>query len=271
MQNHFSSQVYYQNAENRLRVVLERTYLHWKPHFQPSIEVVYLRSGSSTVLIDTKEYRLEPDDLLIVFPQQIHSYHDDNNPDCMVMFVPLDFVPLFRDQFCCTLPTDPVLRGASRFPHLLELFPHIQHAASHTGPHSNEILQGYLAAFFGQLLEQLTLETTGDIEYSIVHTILRYCTAHCYEPLNIQSLSEALHLNRSYLSAVFSQQLHISLSDYLNALRIEEACRRLRNTNDTITEIALAVGFENTRTFNRAFMRNCNITPSDYRKLHKTK
>ena len=81
-------------------------------------------------------------------------------------------------------------------------------------------------------------------------------------------LADELHLHRSYLSSVFSRQLHISFNDYINALRIEDACHMLRSTNNTRTAIAATVGFETTRTFNRAFQRSYGMTPSEYRK-HK--
>lgn len=264
-------QIQYQETENYLRSVLNRSFLRWRPHFHSSLEVVYLRSGSSTLLVDGTEYHLRADDLAVIFPQQIHSYRDDVSPDCMVMFIPLDYTTVFREQLCQSLPTDPILHEASRFPYILELFAHIRHAKHHPGTHENEVCCGYLAAFIGLLLDHIPLKTTRDIELSAIHTVLRYCAAHFSEPLTISTLSDELHLHRSYLSSIFSHQLQIGFNEYLNSIRVEEACRRLRSTDDMITDIALSVGFDNTRTFNRAFQRVCGKTPSEYRKSYNAK
>ena len=80
------------------------------------------------------------------------------------------------------------------------------------------------------------------------------------------SLEEALHLNKYYVSHLFSQKLGISFHDYINSLRVSEACRLLLNTEKSITQISEGVGFNTLRTFNRAFTKQLGISPSQYRK-----
>lgn len=263
-------QVYYQYKENTMRMSLHGKRLAYIPHFHPSVEVVYMRQGHSTVLVGKQEYRLVPDDLLIVFPHQIHSYRDDDSTlDRVLMFIPLNYIPAFRDQLCTSLPACPILPNASRFPRLIALFEAIYEARYTDTPNATEILGGYLTAFTGLLLPRLSLETIDGAAFGTVHTILRYCSAHYREPLTIARLADELHLHRNYVSSVFSQRLHISFNDYLNSLRIEDARRLLSSTDDTVTAIADAVGFETIRTFNRAFQRVCGMTPSEYRREKK--
>lgn len=262
-------QIYYQYNQSAMLLSTHSTNLSYRPHFQPSLELIYIYQGHSTALVDEQEYRLGPDDLLIVFPHQIHGYRDDDaDLDRLMLIIPLDHIPAFKELLCSRLPACPILHNASRFPCLIELFTHIHKALRADSPYAADILRGYLTAFLGQVLTQLTLEPINDIAFNAVHSILSYCSAHYREPLTMGRLADELHLHRSYLSSVFSRQLHISFNDYINALRIEDACHMLRSTNNTMTAIAATVGFETTRTFNRAFQRSHGMTPSEYRK-HK--
>ena len=62
-----------------------------------------------------------------------------------------------------------------------------------------------------------------------------------------------------------SNKLHIGFNDYINSLRVSNACKHLLKTDLSITEISEIVGFNTLRTFNRAFVKQMGITPSDYR------
>ncbi|MBO7296439.1 MAG: helix-turn-helix transcriptional regulator, partial [Clostridia bacterium] len=64
----------------------------------------------------------------------------------------------------------------------------------------------------------------------------------------------------------FGNKIGTGFNDYINALRVSEACRYLRRTNKSITEISALVGFGTLRTFNRAFIKQVGTSPSEYRK-----
>ena len=56
------------------------------------------------------------------------------------------------------------------------------------------------------------------------------------------------------------------MNDFIIDLRIEEAMKLLRSTDRQIIDIAFEVGFNNLRTFNRAFSKNLSRTPQEYRR-----
>ena len=63
-----------------------------------------------------------------------------------------------------------------------------------------------------------------------------------------------------------SNKLKMGFNDYVNSLRISNACKQLIKSDASITEISENVGFNTLRTFNRAFMKQTGMTPSEYRK-----
>jgi len=116
--------------------------------------------------------------------------------------------------------------------------------------------------------ENLTPVVLGDSD--TLRSIVAFCAQNYSENLSLSLLQERLHLDKYYIPHLFNDKLKIRFNDYINALRINEACRFLANTESSITEISELVGFNTLRTFNRAFMKHVGSSPSDYRKRYAT-
>ncbi len=86
---------------------------------------------------------------------------------------------------------------------------------------------------------------------------------------SINQLADALQCSRHHLSQVLNDKLRLSYNDYMNSLRINEACRLLHEPQYhqyKISSIAYDSGFNSLSTFNEVFKKFTGKTPSDYRK-----
>jgi AraC-like DNA-binding protein len=84
--------------------------------------------------------------------------------------------------------------------------------------------------------------------------------------LNLRSLSRDIGEKAHYVSQVINQDLGSTFYELVNRRRIAEAKRLLTNEADqTVLEIALAVGFNSKSTFNTAFRRETGMTPTAFR------
>ena len=90
------------------------------------------------------------------------------------------------------------------------------------------------------------------------------------ENLTLAALADALQMPEYRLRATINKSLGYSnFNEYLNDLRIAEAARRLGDEPDTpVTNIALDAGYRTMSSFNRAFRKIHNATPSEYREQH---
>jgi len=87
--------------------------------------------------------------------------------------------------------------------------------------------------------------------------------------LTIFKLAETLNMPRHHISQAINTQSGKSFYDFINAYRVEEAKRRLKNPefiNFTIQGIAIDSGFNSKATFNSAFNKFVGMTPSAYKK-----
>jgi AraC family transcriptional regulator of adaptative response / methylphosphotriester-DNA alkyltransferase methyltransferase len=64
---------------------------------------------------------------------------------------------------------------------------------------------------------------------------------------------------------IFKEYYHVTPKKYYDALRIEEAKRKLLETNDTIIDIAYGAGFQSLSAFYKFFRKNAGSPPSKYR------
>lgn len=83
-------------------------------------------------------------------------------------------------------------------------------------------------------------------------------------------LATAVGTNRTYLSTCLNSMLHINFYEYINSYRVKAACELLQNSeHKTLDEIADLCGFNSLSTFRRAFMKNMNQTPNQYRSSYR--
>ena len=67
------------------------------------------------------------------------------------------------------------------------------------------------------------------------------------------------------MSYLCKKYFHENFSDYLWNMRMERAKFLLRNTQDSVEDICVAVGYENVSSFRRKFKKELGLTPSQYR------
>ena len=89
----------------------------------------------------------------------------------------------------------------------------------------------------------------------------------CTEPLRIRDLARLAEMSLSQLERTMKQILNVSPRQFLTRLRIDEAARRLRETEERLSDVALNCGFYDQATFCRQFRALLGITPLMYRRL----
>ena len=101
-----------------------------------------------------------------------------------------------------------------------------------------------------------------------VATVLDYLHKNYASPLTLADLVKRSGLSQAHFERRFSKILGCSPIDYLLRVRIRAARELLEQTDRTITDIALAVGFYDHSHFTRTFKQLMSCTPFSYRKRH---
>ncbi|MFD1736986.1 response regulator [Bacillus salitolerans] len=118
-------------------------------------------------------------------------------------------------------------------------------------------------------LKEVIQKYAKQIDYldvsKIVSDALKVVHDKYQEKLNLSAVANEIHVNPSYLSRKFSEEVGLSFSDYLIDYRVEVAKNLLVAEKASISEISERVGFNSLHYFSSIFKRKVGITPKMYR------
>ncbi|MBW7453065.1 response regulator [Paenibacillus sepulcri] len=97
-----------------------------------------------------------------------------------------------------------------------------------------------------------------------IAAIEQYVADH-YADASLESMSEAFHMNKHYLSKYFKKWTSVNFSDYVLSIKMRKAAELLRDYNNRSYEVALIVGYDNAKNFSRAFKQYYGKSPREYR------
>jgi len=104
----------------------------------------------------------------------------------------------------------------------------------------------------------------------IIHCIHAYLLEHLAERITIEDLSKRFLMNPTSLKTVFRNVYGTSIAAHIKQHRMEQAANLLTETDMTIAQIALAVGYESQSRFSAAFRETYDVLPTVYRKEKQT-
>lgn len=119
-----------------------------------------------------------------------------------------------------------------------------------------------------KLIMSLTKSSASTIyagSSQIVKKAVDYLNSHYCEAVTLKQSADALHVNSSYLSTLFKQEMGLSFTAFLNQLRLNHCEELLRSTNLSVTEICLESGFSSASYFIRLFKEKHGVTPKEFR------
>jgi AraC-like DNA-binding protein len=91
---------------------------------------------------------------------------------------------------------------------------------------------------------------------------------HYAEPLDVPAVAEVAHISPAHFSRTFRHVFGETPHRYLQRRRVERSMFLLRETDRSVTDICLDVGFTSLGTFSRTFREIVGETPSHYRSGH---
>jgi len=108
-------------------------------------------------------------------------------------------------------------------------------------------------------------DSDDDLLATVVASIKQQ-NLHLDANLNLNRLARRVGIVQRQVSGVINRKTGLSVSQFINGMRVDFACEQLIDTDLSVTEIMLAAGFNTKSNFNREFKRCTNMSPSAYRK-----
>ena len=105
--------------------------------------------------------------------------------------------------------------------------------------------------------------------HPVVADTIEYIHNNLDKDLTLEKLANEVHVSKNYLSLLFSKFVGLSLSNYINKLRIEKSKKLIKETNLSLLDIALECGFNSQSYFCSVFKKFEHMSPKRFQ--HKIK
>ncbi len=123
-----------------------------------------------------------------------------------------------------------------------------------------------LIAIRRHLEESSTDSSVTPRDRMVVSTAMRLVREQYFDKeLTLESIADSLYLSKSYLSKLFCRVTGEHFSEYLRSVRLQQACRLLRDTQLTNEQIVYGCGLKDVPSFYQLFKAKLSMTPNRYR------
>lgn len=257
-------------------------------HFSPPIEahahrknyqLIYCQKGKGIITVGQTDFPVVPGHGYLIQPKQLHAI----TPHGMLRLSEVKFAVSCEDfaASLSQLPTEFEVDDSTSL--RLALKDAIREGLTDS-IYSREATDAALYLFLIRLLRKNNItaacepwsnfyydtkkrhvpvaQSMQDADFAL---LLDYIENNLSEQITLDSLAETVHFEKSHLAARFKEQWGISPIRYVNYLRIEQAKLLLATSDQSVTEIAKAVGFASIHYFSRYFKEKEGVTPVEYR------
>lgn len=244
-------------------------------HYHDSYELYYLAGGSRKILVQDRIYELEPGDAVLFKPNVFHrsmnsGAHVRYNIEFTSEFMRSYFTEKASGELLSCFETEYIRLNKEECAELERLF-----RAAHSEYGSN----GLFYISFAGILKLLCSAAARAPEKKAqpltkasrtLQPVIEYINRSYAQINGIDEIAAQCYLNKSYLCRLFKKETGMTLTHYINNVRIQRACEMICDTELDMTEIALNCGFSSAAYFSTIFKAEMKCTPSEFKAFRQT-
>lgn len=252
-------------------------------HYHRGIEILWVHQGKGHLMVNRKMYALGPGSVMILQPFQLHRIHFDVSEECpyersVLTFEPSTFAPFFKGFPAILrffehiwkdeLASQVISMGSDTtyITAVLERFGRIM--SERKGKDQPEAAAQMILAIFGYLHSLMDEGIPGQGSPRAerhAEKIMHWVEEHYAEPFDLSELARELHLSKHHISHLFRAETGSSITDYVMARRIRQACWLLKTESLSVEQVGIRVGIPHFSYFCRLFKKITGLTPKQYR------
>ncbi|MBP1962826.1 AraC family transcriptional regulator [Paenibacillus aceris] len=263
-------------------------------HAHQGMELLVVHEGNGIAVIEQQIVEMAPGAIFCFRPFQLHRLRLYNLPqeryvrslfvlEPAVLETALAVFPSLQ-EFLRKLWKDPLSpqsfqsSNLSELEHVFRLYaPRIEAAVERGAERLLEEQLLFLTAFMHQLRTDAETAPASQTDPTHIHPrkssttaerMLSWIEENYSNPFKLEELAQAVHLTPNHVSATFRQSIGSTITEYLTARRIRQACWLLKTTDMSVQDIGEAVGLGNFSYFCQLFKKHVGYTPYTFKSMH---
>ena len=250
-------------------------------HWHNAVEVIIPLHNGFTVTVGGTDYHLNEKEIIIIPPGELHSmpaqegrriiFQCDNS---IISDIPAleALVPVFSDAFYINSTLNKELYILSR-KSILDIYSEYYSKSSLADVRIYICLINMLTAVREYQLTQTADAFSGEIpgrdDSKKFNMVMKYINQNYMFDIPLEKIADIAGYSKYHFSRIFKKYNNVSYIQYINGKRIKAAERLLIDPSLSVTEVAMRAGFASLTTFNRAFKKAKNCTPTEFKTLYK--
>lgn len=248
-------------------------------HFHDLTEIGYCHWGNGEVVLGQEQLPFSHHCIMVVPPRLPHTTNSAEGTKAYWEWMYIDLAktvseiygnnPVLQRTILKRLHRTGYLLPGDENPALFKLVLALMDEARYKRPYYKESIRGYLYAFMAELLRLSDDEERirkGRCSDAVLAGALDFIAGHYAQEIKISSLAEACNMSESHFRRVFEAGMTMKPLDYINLVRVQNACELLKKTDKSMEAVGAACGFASISTFNRNFKKLLNISPYQWKK-----
>jgi len=243
-------------------------------------EFVCVEKGSIICKTENEEVFLQKKDFFLIPPNLSHSYCVKDTDATTVITVvcfksksnTISIIDGIKhlDEDTVELVKKILKEAAETF-----VFPFDKKLTLNTHPRlgSQQLIENYIEELLINLVQLTTYNNQSfriatnsfDVKKSITNEIIKMLKSNIYGKITLADICNRMFYSKTFLNSVFKETKGITIMQYYQALKIDEA-KLLLNKKESITSVSEKLCFESPQYFSKVFKAKVGETPTKYRK-----
>ncbi len=241
-----------------------------RPNGRGDYQLLYIAEGKAHFYFDGKERIINKGNMILFRPgeTQMYYYYASEKPEAYwVHFTGYD-VNSILDYYQMPKGENVFFTGTS--PDYQWLFRQMIQELQLRRVNYADFLTMILRHIFLMINRYLKEGQTASSDViNEIEKATHYFNENYNKQINIEKYAEKCHMSACWFINNFKKITKVTPMQYIVSLRITNAINLIENTDYNITEIANAVGYDNSLYFSRLFHKHTGMSPSEYKKKYK--
>ncbi|MCU0444276.1 MAG: AraC family transcriptional regulator [Microscillaceae bacterium] len=245
-------------------------------HKHTFYEIIWIEEGISRQIIDYQAYTIYPQSLFFISPGQLHYFEEWQPLQGGSIFFTEDFFLLnqinqdklfelaFLDNFYINPGFQPRPSDYTEIKQIIDLL----YTEKKRPDYLPTIAQSLLHILLAQIQRSMDSQTPQSTAKKYVITYKKFknlIDVHFRTDFTAKDYAEQLHITQHHLNHIAKEITGKTATELIRARVILEAKRLLTFSDNTVSEIAYYLGFEENSYFTRVFRQEVGISPGEFR------